>query len=487
MKYSLAKKIIAALLLLTIIVPIGTLSFPHQTHAQLIVHDPLNMIQNTITASFSGKSLLNVVGWTLAKATLQSIVASTVNWINSGFNGSPGYVTNLGATLNMVADAQAEVYLNQLANAAAIRSPFQDQIAQYIRNNYYRSTARDAILGQNSYTLNLYTASDTAFLAGATTQGGLDAWFAALMNPANTPVGAAELAQDELRTQVGAAQEQRTTELNWGQGILSFRGNCSTPTTSNTNSTSLTSLSSTEPCFGASIQTPGSVIKASLDKAFGSGIDTLVSAHDFDEIVNALLSQLILHISGGSGSLRDLSDSSSNGGSSYFDQTDPSQGTINSVVSSSFTTSIGAQVTQLQQYQSEWNTISNAAQTAKMALSTSGCASDSVTITNVIQPVIDQASTALANTATSLTKLTAIQSELPSASASSASMSTQISQASSDYSAFQSAATTPSPTDLAYAAAQSADTGSATPASLYTQMKQITTTAQMPGRCSTYN
>ncbi len=469
---NIIKKISVGVFGLVFIVSASLVSAPRPAHAWGINIDPFNLVQNTISAVTSSKQLLAPIAWTLSRAAIQSIVASTVRWINSGFNGSPGYVTNLSETLSSVADAQANIYFGQLLNSnALIRSPYQDQVYQYIRNNYQKSTARDAILGAHEYDLDLHTVNASGFLAGATTQGGLNAWFAAITNPANTPVGAMQIAQNELAASVIGAQEERKTELNWSQGILSFRGKCNSSTSSNT-----VSLSSAEPCYGASIQTPGSIIKASLDKTFGSGIDSLVSAKDFDEIVSALLSQLILHISGGAGSLRGLSDpSSSTGGTTYFNQTDPSQAAANTSVSSDFASILTSQTTQMQQFQSQWQTIYTAAQAAQSSLNSQSCPMNSNTLTNVVRPVIDQATTEISNAQTTLSTLSTIQSELPVSG--SQDSTAKITKATNDYSAMLASATTPSTSDLTYASAQSTDTGTSTPASLYTQMNQIANNA----------
>ncbi len=490
MQNNFLKKVAVLTLGFLLLIPAAVTTAPRPAEAFLgigdtaVVLDPINLIQNTITAAKSGKELLAPIFWALSKATLQSLVASTVNWINSGFNGSPAYATNLGQTLRSVADAEAESYLRQLTSNSSIRSPFQDQVFQYIRNNYYRSSARDAILGMNTYNLNQYTPNDTAFLAGATTKGGLNAWFAAVLNPANTPVGAAQLAANELQAHVSGAQAQRTTELNWGQGIASFRGKCASAPAPTAGATSLTSLSSAEKCFGASIQTPGSVIKASLDKALGSGIDTLVSARDFDQIVNALLSQLIMHVTGGSGSLRDLSGSSSNtGNTSYFNQPDSSQSTINNTVASDFTATVNAQVSQLQQYQSGWITINAAAEDARSALTTSICdrTNTTATLTNTVQPVIDQSTTAISNASAAIAKLNTVLNELPGASTSITDSTDKLTNAYEDFSAALASDVMPNTSDITFAAMQSIDTGTSTPVSLYTQMKAITAAAR---RCS---
>jgi hypothetical protein len=65
--------------------------------------------------------------------------------------------------------------------------------------------------------------------------------------------------------------------------------------------------------------TPGSVISDQLDKQLGLGSDKLAAADEINEIVSALLNQVISHVIGGIGSgLRGLSSPSGSGNAQSF-------------------------------------------------------------------------------------------------------------------------------------------------------------------------
>ena len=486
-----ATSILLGILVLT---SISVTALPQKADAQFggIVFDPTNLVQNTASAIANVSTnlkgyTLDPLAWMLAKTALQAVVKSTVNSVNSGPNGTPQFVTNLNSLLLSVGDTAANGFIQQLSSNGSIQSPFQTAVATAVGNNYLQSTGSNSYFNQNPFTLNQVSSNPTAFYNGdITNSGGLNAWMSAWENPQNNPFGAAQLASNALGAQVSNAQSVQKSELSYGQGFLSSRGKCTTTTTGgSTQSTSVaslvTSLSANSTCQSQSIQTPGSTIKASLDKALGSGIDTLVNAHTLDEIVSSVLTQMLNQVLGGSGLTGASQPSSTTGGTTYFAQTDPSQTAANAALSSSFSSTITTQITQLQQFQTNWTTINNAALAAQTALNKATCEpSAQSTLTSTVQPVLTQAATELAQASAAITALQNIQNQ-----ANSAVTTTDISNATTAYTNLitppdGSASILPSATDISYAATQSIDTSgasSATPTSLLTQMNEIAASA----------
>jgi hypothetical protein len=298
---------------------------------------------------------------------------------------------------------------------------------------------------------------------------------------------------------VANAQSVQKQELTYGQGFLASRGSCNTTTTGGSTAqtasansaasaltstlTSLTSLSANSTCQSSPIQTPGSTIKASLDKSLGSGIDTLVNAHTFDEIVSSILSQLVNQVitSGLSGTSQPTTTTvpatattpaTTTTVPSYFDQTDTSTAGVNAQLTTSFASTISGQITTLQQFQTNWTTINNAALAANAALSV--CTAPGLYTQNVIttevQPVLQQAATELQAASSGISSLQSIQQQLNTAS-SSTDPTTALANVSTAYT--NELAVLPSASDISYAQNQSIDTGTTTPTSLYTQMIQL--------------
>jgi hypothetical protein len=255
---SFGQRISVIAVLLITFCSFGTMSMPKEARAQtpvtVVATSPTdaNFIKGTVTAAettatagsagttaitsqfqlLKGTSL-DPIAWAVAKAALQSVVNSTVKWINSGFNGSPAFVTNLANSLQTVGDAQANSFIQQLSSNGAVKSPFQSQVASAVGTNYLQSTGSNGFFNQNPYTLNQTTQNDAAFLQGNFSQGGLDALFSAVL-PQNNPYGATLLATQALNSQVAGAKNIQNTEYIAGSGFNSYRGNCQTTTTGQT-------------------------------------------------------------------------------------------------------------------------------------------------------------------------------------------------------------------------------------------------------------
>ncbi len=456
---------------------------------------------NTVSAGNSTtqtliEKVLNGLAWSAAKATLNSITKSTVNWINSGFSGSPAFVTDLNKNLSNLQDAIAQQFfaqLNQASIAATgfnIISPFQDQLNSKLRTAYYQQASSH---GLNPYTLNQCSQNPTAFLnQGRFSQGGFNAWFCANQNPANNPWGAYLQASNALWSELDTATETRKQELEWGSGLLSYRGKCTTtaavtPPPINTTitqqeqdniATSLglspsgssnstpaaaaaskpATLSTAEQCPNNPIQTPGSVLASQIDKAVGLPQDTLNLADDINEVVGALMSQLVNQVLG-PGGLSGASQPSSGGGASYIAQAaDPSQtATQTASLADGFVDTLNDEQTNVNEYGAQWQTILDAANAAQQKC---GTQSD-------ITAVITQANTEIARVATANNQINSLVSQIQAAKASA--NSTTISTILSQNTAMLTVSPV-SPTDLAYATTQSTDSGSSTPPSLLTQM-----------------
>ena len=433
MKSISSKRFAVILLGLLILCPIGIASYPQRADATgQPVFDIANFVKNTITSvqthlvavtsvhTLLKDTALDPLAWVVSKAALQSVVKSMVNWAGHGFNGSPSFVTDLNKQMQSVGDTAANGFLSQLATNGSLKSPWQTSVASFTKTNYGQSTASNGFFAQNAFTLGKVSPNPTtAMNGGMFTQqgGGLNTWLSAWSNPQNNPFGASILAANGLNSQVGSAQDTQKTELSWGQGFLSSRGSCPTTTTGGTTSatasSSTVSLSGLSSCLSKPIQTLGSTAKAAFDKSVGSGIDTLVSAHTFDEIITSLLGQLVNQVV--TSGLTGLSQpSSSTGGTTYFNQTDPTQVALSNNLSTTFSTTIAGQITQLQKFQTEWTLIQTAAQNAQTALQHSTCPNIQTTITNQIQPTLNQAATSLAEASTSLAAIQAIQAKIPS-------------------------------------------------------------------------
>lgn len=485
MKYLLKKTSSAiAFLILGI-----TLSIPAPAHAQFTTFEVNPAVIAGIAATavnttaqnvgVTPKFALDALAWTVAKMTVQSITRSTVNWINSGFNGSPAFVSDLNQNLKYLGDSVADDFFNHLnqttydATGFNITSPFQDQLNQALRQEYYRTTSSFGL----NYTLYQDSSDPRAFINGDFSKGGFNAFLSSTHNPANNPFGAYMLASNALWSQVDAAAKQRRAELDWGKGFLPWRGNCTAASSNSYNAemaaafpdafsgaTAPVSLSQAEKCTSNPVKTPGSVIESQLEQNLGTGVRQLELADSINEIVGALMGQLVNQVLG-SGGLLGASQPSAGGGSSYIDQATSATQYNNQAASlaGGVQQNITGDITTITTYRDDWQKILTAANSAQQ---TCGASSE-------ITQVVTQANTGVNRGNTALAQLQAVQAQVQSASQSpSNTTSTQVVSAVSSYQSYLSSSNTPTPTELANAATLSADTdnGGTASTSLYLQM-----------------
>lgn len=295
-------------------------SAPRPAYAFLgIVLDPTNVAKtiingvkiaagNIFTASLATKEYaLDPIAWIVAKSALRSITSDLVknisaNHVNQNGTSGPGFITNLKNYMGQTGDFAEHRFVAGAGTGSSYSQSYNRTIANAVDNTYHRNTASN-YWSAHTETLSNTVPNTHAFLNGDFSTGGWNGWKAISANSNNNPYYAYEGANNALNKSVSSAQTNNVVKANWAQGFLS-------KTSCNSNGTN---------CL---IQTPGSVIKAQLDKALGSGISSLVSADEISEIIGSLAQNLVSKAVGGGsgGGLLGISSPSQGGGSSYISQ-----------------------------------------------------------------------------------------------------------------------------------------------------------------------
>lgn len=272
-------------------------------------------LQGAQVANDVGKNVVSFQGCltnVLAKIALQQITASVVNWINSGFNGQPSFVSNYEQFFTNVADLAAGQWIKG-SGLSFLCSPFKLQIKIAVAQSY-------ANRGAQSCTLTSVIKNIDSFMNGNFSQGGWQGLISYTTTPTNNPYGAYAYAQIGLATaQNNAVANAKnnispTGFLNMQQQTCSGVTSVSSSVTAGQNSQAA-QVSCPSGCT-CKTTTPGSVIEASLNKTLGSGVDQLGLANDLDQILTALTQQLLVKTL--QGGLTNLSSSDS--GSTYQTQ-----------------------------------------------------------------------------------------------------------------------------------------------------------------------
>ncbi len=283
------KKIISTFLVVTFLVPSLFLAQPKKAEAISVVEVGGNLITNikstvqstlqtgydTITSSatwstWTKDNILDGIAWTIAKQAVRSMTTSIVNWINSGFEGSPAFVTDFEGMMTDIADGIIGEYIYG-SELAFLCSPFSLQLKMSLYNTFYGES--------DAYNCTLSDAVNNAGGALLSLENDFrwDTWIEMTNKQSNNVYGAFLEVEENILEKILTKQEQKTLQANWGSGFYSWeeceivggvREVCTT-------------------------KTPGSVIASQLNKNLDSGREALITADEINEIIGALLTQLI--------------------------------------------------------------------------------------------------------------------------------------------------------------------------------------------------
>ena len=229
---------------------------------------------------------------TMARVALNKFTAQTVKWINSGFKGSPLYVTNPQGFLTDIADQSLGQFINGLGEIGQILcSPFDFQLRlslnlQYSAPQFYEEIGcRLTDIQQNV---------QRAFTGGSFGKNGWDNWLKLTAQPQNNPYGAYIKAVNSLDTRIATRQSSQTKQLDWGKGFLSSQ-RCAEEV--------MNQSTGEMECLRTEIETPGSLIEDQLSETLGQKVKNVGLAKDIDAIIGALINQMINQVMGGVGGL----------------------------------------------------------------------------------------------------------------------------------------------------------------------------------------
>ncbi len=272
------------ILVMTVILSLLSFYTPQRTYAQY-----------TDLANTTKEYGLDSVAYMVAKTVTRKLTQKTVNWINNGFKGNPGYLTDPEQFFLNVGDDLASQFLSQ-AGVNKLCSPFKAQVRLALAKNY--------INDDNNYscTLSILQNNYNAFTQDFT-QGGWQGWFEITQNQQNNPYGAYLAAKNELSMQVGTEVNSKQKEIELGSGFLSYK-RCPRGAITITDPVTLIP--------GCSVKeetvTPGTVISDQIKETLGTKWGELVSADEFNEIITALVSQLIEQVAGNASGLLGASE-----------------------------------------------------------------------------------------------------------------------------------------------------------------------------------
>lgn len=314
------KKIITSILLVAFLAaPLATIA-PEKAQALISTvptNNPSLDLKETGFSVFGVSTGISLDGlaFMAANVVIARITDSIVNWINSGFQGSPAFVEDPGSWFLETADIATGAFINQLGVADFLCSPLQP-IRFSIASNYNRRFALDYKCKLSTVLNNVQNFTD--YTSGNFTgQGGWNTWFDMTQNQSNNAFGVYVGSKIELDKRIANAIGLESDKLEWGSGFLSIQ-RCTlwdTPNGQEPGPNNPTSGNIPHRCIQYStIETPGSIVEDQLNNALDSERSRILVADEINEILSALANQLVKTVF-----TAGLSNSGSAGGGGIYD------------------------------------------------------------------------------------------------------------------------------------------------------------------------
>ncbi|MFZ2694010.1 MAG: immunoglobulin-like domain-containing protein [Minisyncoccia bacterium] len=300
------KNLVIVALLLSFLVP-------QKSHAYAgvvdVVIDPAHITKSVINGIQLAKSFAmfaaNTLAWRYAKSLVQDITGSTVNWINSGFEGNPAYITDPSQFFLDIADDTAGEFLSG-TRLNVLCTPFRGPVRLALLNSYLRNTNNQQYACTLSKILNNYDAFTNDFSVG-----GWDGWFEVTQSTGGNPYYVALSTQNEMLDKVASEQTIYKEQSTQSGGFLSMEKCRPEDTVTAGNQAAMSakfgrSLNVGDCTGKKEVVTPGSVIADQLNTQLPTGVRSLELADSLGEIINAAISMLTTKILGPGQGLRGL-------------------------------------------------------------------------------------------------------------------------------------------------------------------------------------
>lgn len=230
-----SQKIISLLLIVLILAPVALFSKPKQADAFSLcppttgdvsavpVSDKMTTGNTGLTCLTTLKEwaqkLLEIAEMAIAKQLIAQLTQSIVNWINSGFHGSPTFLQNPDSFFGDIMKSQVEGFVDVFGYDLT-RYPFGRDFALSAINSYKSTLENNAAFTMSQ----VMTQGQINDLTNFPT-GGWNGFFIKTQYPQNNYIGFQMMASNELSKQIAGTIQTPATALNsllqQGQGFLS--------------------------------------------------------------------------------------------------------------------------------------------------------------------------------------------------------------------------------------------------------------------------
>ncbi len=166
----------------------------------------------------------DAIGYAAAKTALAALTQTTINYINSGFEGNPYFALHENSLLASIGNQEVYSFVSELKNPE--KYPFGPEIAQSIATTYdckdpldngacFRDTA--------VFTLAEDIGENWKDFGDDFSVGGWEGWLSTTQNPHNNPIGFNFEASKEINRRVDKEQSTIKEEITTNGGFLSVK------------------------------------------------------------------------------------------------------------------------------------------------------------------------------------------------------------------------------------------------------------------------
>lgn len=235
----------------------------------------------------------------IAKTLLHTMTKSVVNWINSGFRGSPSFVTNPEGFITDVADQTIGRVIEDIA--PVLCKPFRFNLQLALGLNFSARFKEEVRCRLSDVVANVQGFYDS-FVGGQFSAGGWQSWINIAGVPQNNAYGAYLTAQGGIHASIVSETGKELKLLDWGKGFQSWRV-CKRYEEVWTPEAEAKGKPGKGKCLEyGPIKTPGALIVDQAGTALGGTLRELEVAQELDEIFAALVNQLLVRAFGGGSS-----------------------------------------------------------------------------------------------------------------------------------------------------------------------------------------
>lgn len=259
---------------------------------------------------------LDGIMYAMAKQVLNQIADSTLAWVESGFQefgqpGNRGFIGDLDQFVANVGEQTYNQFVNEFRRRNQLCGPYRDDVLMSVSAEYYRNNPEPAAVqredtnaldpgGGGDCLGGLGPEATEAFYNGNFREAGWEAFDYSVRNPEASPVGAFLAENERLTARIQQSRRLDLQELQQNNGWLSVAA-CPESGSELHDATGKCLDDNGNPTIEPAVQTPGTVVNNAINNVVDSDFRRLELADETNEIVGALMNQLVANIVGAGG------------------------------------------------------------------------------------------------------------------------------------------------------------------------------------------